>query len=325
MEEPDALPDVPRFGGRGQMLESLASMTWTLTFLGYSSSTILSEFGVGVPALWTILLIALPPVLASLHEILRGDRAMMHALARYIVYIVVPAVLQIARPDDRLPDQRKTAALLDALTFAAVWLPLELNLLPKIGPTGKVTIWPTLTGALSALNTFSVLRPLEMSARPIGYSFKLTPGDVFLSLLVAVLTSAILYPIAVGFGLGSFVRPRGLKGNTQVAVFVGLYFVALLEEIVFRGIALNMLDKYVTNVSRAVPLLLSSLLYGLAHLKHDSGGRAYADWRRAIVATITGIFCSLVWRRSGKVTVSAVTHAVVEYLMKTFLVKPAAA
>lgn len=76
MEDRNALPEMPESGagGRGQMLESLASMLWTIVFLAYSSSTFLSEFGTGTSALWTVGLVAAPSVLASLHPVLDGER-----------------------------------------------------------------------------------------------------------------------------------------------------------------------------------------------------------------------------------------------------------
>jgi membrane protease YdiL (CAAX protease family) len=315
MEERDALPEMPRPGGRGHALESLASMTWTMTFLAFSSATVLSEFGTGIAAAWTILVVAAPPFLAGLHAMIDGERGARTSVARYMVYVAMPAVLQLLRL--RYSDHSAAAALCDTLAVAALWLPIELNLLPQLGPTGKVSIWAILTGTLSAVNTFSVLRPLDTAGefRGLGFSFKLTLYDLAISVLSAPVVLAACVPVVVATGYGRYARPVGLKLESQLAVFIGLYFNALAEEILFRGVAQNMLERRLESPDSIVALVVASLMFASSHLKKKE------RWRAVVVAAVAAIPYGFVFRATGKVTASALTHTVVIYLIRTLFDK----
>jgi membrane protease YdiL (CAAX protease family) len=315
-DDANHLPDMPEAGtgGRGQMLESLASMMWTLTFLSFSSSTVLSEFGSGGAALWTLLFVAAPPFTASLHPLLNGDAGAARATAKYMLYVAAPPACVLFLP--------ATQVVRDALAFAALWLPLELKLLPQIGPTGRVSIWASLTAALSAVNTFTVVRPFA-SGRPLGYTYKLTPGDLGLALAVAAVVSAALAPLARAMGYGRLVRPRALRPDAQAAIFLGLYFVAVTEELLFRGIAQNLLERSL-GLESAAAVAVAALMYGSAHLKSKAGGFGQPNWRAAVLAAVTGVACGLVWRwTDGKATASALTQAGVAYVFRLVFTRPA--
>jgi membrane protease YdiL (CAAX protease family) len=315
MEERDAIPEMPRPGGRGHALESVASMIWTLSFLAYSSATVLSEFGSGPAAAWTMLIVATPPFLASLHALLEGERDSRKTLARYMAFVASPAVLQLLRP--QFEAHSTAAALCDTLAVAALWLPIELKMLPAIGPTGKVSIWATLTGMLSAINTFTVIRPLDTESgfRGLGYSFKLTPYDFALSSLSAPFIFALCVPVVVATGYGRYARPVGLRFGSQLAVFLGLYFNALAEEVLFRGVAQNMLEHRLESTKSIVALVVASLMFASAHLKKKE------KWRACAVAAAAAIPYGLVYRATGKVTASALTHTIVTYLFRTLFDK----
>jgi membrane protease YdiL (CAAX protease family) len=321
MEDPDALPEMPRPGGAGHALESLASMVWTLTFLAYSSSTVLSEFGTGPRSAWTVLFVAAPVILAGLHGALENRPGASTTLAKYLAYIAAPACLQLARPADAKPGNVVVAFVCDALTFATLWLPVDLKLLPELGPTGNISIWASLTGSLSAVNTFAVLRPFLEPGRTLGYSFKLSPADLLVAILFGLSFCLVGTPVVLAIRYGQFHRPRGLRLKSQAAVFMGLYFAALGEEILFRGIALNMLERGMRDPQGIAPLVLASVLCGLGNLKSKAHGLPVPNWRAAVIAALASIPYGLVWRRTGLVTASAISHAFVQYSFRTLFYK----
>lgn len=352
MEDRNTLPEMPDADGgdRGQMLESMASMLWTISFLAYSSSTFLSEFGTGSSALWTVILVAFPSVLASMHPVLDGERgaargkcslfevsdmpllcmyarvahaltrtcaALMHlpeATGKYIIYVLAPAICVLYFPGSQ--------NIRDVVSFLALWLPLELKLLPKIGPTGRVSIWAQLTASMSAVNTFTVLRPLT-DGRGMGYTFKLGPSDLFIGLVFIIATGPLSVAVGKAIGYGRIVKPRGLKPAPQAAIFLGLYYAGLGEELLFRGIGQNLLERWLGR-NAVLPLFLGALMYGSAHFKSTAQGLPTPNWRAALLATLAGLSYGLVWRLSeGKSTVSALTQAGVAFSLRTFFTKPA--
>lgn len=204
-----------------------------------------------------------------------------------------------------------------------MWLPLELKLLPQIGPTGRVSIWAQLTASLSAVNTFVVLRPFK-DGRGVGYTFKLGPGDLLVGMAFIFLMGPVSVLIGKLIGYGRIIRPRGLKPPAQMAIFVGMYYAGLGEELMFRGIAQNLLERWLGR-DAVLPLILAAFLYGTAHLKSKAQGLPFPNWRAAVLAALAGTCYGIVWRLSdGKSTVSALTQAGVAFLLRTFFTKPAA-
>lgn len=303
-------------------MESTASMIWTLTFLAYSSSTFLGELGTGMEAAWTVPLVALPAVLAGLDKALEGRRHAKFGLLKYVLYASVPAIIQFARPHESDKDGAMLALICDVLTIAALVLPNELKLLPELGATGTVSIWGTLTASLASVNTFVVLRPFEPPHSPIGYSFKLRPMDVVLSCAAACLLCVILIPLARTIGYGHVVRPGRGKPPRMVAIFLGQYFTALSEEIMFQGLILNMLEGRLGAHESVVPLTVASAMYAAASLKSKAQGFRKPNWRMAVLAFVSAHVYGTVWRQTGKVTASALTHGLVSCALKAFFEKP---
>ncbi len=117
-----------------------------------------------------------------------------------------------------------------------------------------------------------------------------------------------LLPIAVAAGVAiGFARFDPRKADPwfwpllAVGTFLGMYaFVALFEELVFRGVLQNLLGPGLKAQAAA------SIVFGLVHLPF----RQFPNWRFVMVACIAGWFYGQAWRRRG-VTAAAITHALV--------------
>ena len=73
-------------------------------------------------------------------------------------------------------------------------------------------------------------------------------------------------------------------------------FVAMPEELFFRGLVQNLLERRMT---RNLALLVASILFGLSHFNKRSGGQFLVaiaghtlafNWRYVLLATVAGIF-----------------------------------
>lgn len=311
-EDVNTLPEMPEpgAGGRRQSFESLASTLWSLSFLFLSSSTVVSELP---PTLPTALFIALPAFLANLDDLLLRTRSAPKTAALYALHALLPPVLALHSPVR--PNLRAAAA------FVALCLPLELRVLPTIG-TGRVAIWGGLTASLGAVVTFGVLLPFP-SPPQIGYTFKVTAWDVLTAGGAGAVLGALSIGLARAVGYGRFVRPTEVRAPAQAAIFAGIYFVALGDEVLFRGVAQNVLEREVGVSSSPVALLVAAGLFGAAHLKSKGGGHMAPNWRAAVLALFSGAGCGLVWRATGKSTASALTQAMVTYVLRLFYMKQA--
>ena len=110
----------------------------------------------------------------------------------------------------------------------------------------------------AALYGYLVVRPLE----GIGFDFRFKQADVMIGLREFLYFTPVA--IALGFALG-FLHLHRTTGS--VAAFAAgwlftLFFVALPEELFFRGLMLNMLERRI-GTRRA--LVITSLIFGVTH------------------------------------------------------------
>ncbi len=114
-------------------------------------------------------------------------------------------------------------------------------------------------------------------------------------------------PLAAGIAIPTkmvrLVHPAPLWKT--IGIFLAfLWVVALFEEFIFRGALLGWLEQ---RASRAAALVLTSVLFGCAHLWF----RGFPNWRWAILAAILGWFCGRARIQAGSIRAGAVTHALV--------------
>ncbi|AHG93792.1 Abortive infection protein (plasmid) [Gemmatirosa kalamazoonensis] len=213
--------------------------------------------------------------------------------ATFAAYLVAPTVVLLGRitPERRAPVRELTAV-------ALFWLPIELGLLPRIpGPNGVDLSKLVAFGA--ALVLFLVVRRLP----DVGFTFALRWRDVG----VAVVACALYAPVAIAVGLTTrFIawHPQPSAATLVVRPLLIYALIALPEEFLFRGLIQNLLARW-WGPERPWPLLVASVIFGLAHLP---------DPRYVVLATLAGVAYGLVYEHTGRVTASAITHALVDAL-----------
>ena len=128
-------------------------------------------------------------------------------------------------------------------------------------------------------------------------------------------------PIAalLNFAL-DFARPRtGLGDAGKIAASVALtflahfVFVALREELLFRGVMQQALTRVLANPAAA--LAITSIAVGLGHLPF----RQFPNWKFAILAAAGHWFYGKAFQRAGGVRAAMVCHALVNTTWRVFL------
>lgn len=269
---------------------------------------------------WMVLLLLAPYLLAT------GLRPPPLDLLRVVAYLALPTLCLRARPRDARP-----LDVWHVLAVLLIWVPIELSLfvllvdllLPGLDVRGalagvyllpgtRATLVPgvelpidKLTAILLALTLFRVRHPLS----GIGVTFWLRGFDLRAALLGLAGFAVVGLPLGLWIG---FLRldPALPRWQEVVAGIVGGYLlVALPEEILFRGIIQNLAARRARH--KWVSLGAASLVFGLAHLNNSTRGFAVPNWAYVAMATLAGLAYGWVWRRTKKVTASAVTHALV--------------
>ena len=145
----------------------------------------------------------------------------------------------------------------------------------------------------------------------IGFDLRLRWRDVG----IGMREWALFAPIGIGLGLAlGFLRFH--ERLPVPAIFVGtalvtFIFVALPEELFFRGLLQNLLE---TRLSRGLALALAAAIFGLSHYIHG----AVFNWRYVILATIAGWFYGRAWGSERRIGASAICHTMVDTVWVTW-------
>lgn len=235
-------------------------------------------------------------------------------LAPCIVLATRPGSLTLRGPVRSSLGPRRTLTIIIAFGGIAAYPLAARHLDPRVF-TGL-----TLHGAVTlgvfeaALLVVTVLKPVP----GIGYTFRLTRADLLLAgaAFVAFAAAAIPLGLTLGF-LHYHLRSLDLLGLAR-RVFYFVFLVALPEELVFRGLIQNALERRVFPGRLTLALGVASLIFGASHMGHPP----VPNWRYGLLATLAGLAYGWVWRRTGKITASALLHAAVDTIWVTVLGGP---
>jgi uncharacterized protein len=114
-----------------------------------------------------------------------------------------------------------------------------------------------------------------------------------------------------GDALHSLSRPLAVCSVFRLLVFATFLFVAIPEELFFRGILQNVVE---TRLGRTPALILASILFGLSH--YHRGGTF--DPRYILLAAIAGIFYGRAWRARHQLLAAILTHTAVDVVWSTW-------
>ena len=211
--------------------------------------------------------------------------------AAFGAYLTIPAVLVCA-------GQTGPPNLVRVLAAAVVlWLPIEFSLLPplRLPPPNGLRAAPF--AALAAgLYLFLVACPLDR----IGYTFQLSRRDLRLALIATAAFAVVGVPIGLASGFLEW-NPRPDVVRLAVAPIAIYLATGVPEEFLFRGLIQNTLER---AIGRAA-LPIASIIFGLAHLP---------DVRYVLLATLAGLAYGWVYLVTRRITASAVTHALVDWI-----------
>jgi membrane protease YdiL (CAAX protease family) len=250
-------------------------------------------------------------------------------LLRFVIYLAIPTFLLRLRPSKNPPFD-----VYHILAILFIWIPLELDLfalildlvLPfanlkdwfsglRLLPPVTATLVPgitlpvdLLTGVSLLLFLFSVHHPLN----DIGFSFRLHMKD--LKVVLLGLSAYVIVGLPLGIGLGFLRYDPAMPSVFEMFTFLlaGYFFVALVEETLFRGVIQNLLSKRVKKAYAG--LAIAAVIFGLSHLNNATVGFSEPNYAYALMATLAGLCYGWVWIRTGKLSASAVTHALVNLI-----------
>jgi len=198
----------------------------------------------------------------------------------------------------------------DFVVLASVGIMVDLGLWNSSsfwGAPGS-SIWPPGMGGFPKLMMVDLVLYGYLVVKPmdgIGYDLIPTSTDVKIGLREALFYTPIVVPVGLLLGFLHFHRTMPQAFMIPVSWIFTFIFVALPEELFFRGLIQNMFARH---MGRNAALWTASITFGLSHFNKPS----IFNWRYVLLATIAGLFYGRAWREQRRLFASSITHATVD-------------
>ncbi len=291
-------------------MEQLPPILLLLTYLAFASN----KFGAWLKrrihrrrtdrAIMLLGALLIPYALANRDTLPARPGIFFEGLFIMAAYVYIPGTLAIYRQRVTKPKPRPFD-LADLLIILIIWLPIEFGRLPAADATLAGTTIPIvpLTGVVLLLLIFFVLRPLSS----VGFNFALNRRDLQRALKAFAVFAVVGIPVGFIIGFLKWDPPHTLAVDKLVIQIVGTYLlIALPEELLFRGVIQNLLEKRFAKEKYAA-LIIAAITFGAAHLNSAPA----PNYPYMLMASGAGVAYGWVWMRTRKVTASALTHTLV--------------
>jgi membrane protease YdiL (CAAX protease family) len=217
--------------------------------------------------------------------------------------VVIAVVLWHAGQDDphQRGDWRDFAILLLGLTVDLRWL--EPAWPAHLSAIGKLILLD------SGLFGFLVIRQLTN----VGFDLRMRINDMFIGLRELLFFAPIAIPLGMGLGFLRFHAHLPQPRSVALTVIFTFFFIAVPEEIYFRGWMQNLLER---RLGPRTSLGLTALIFGLSHFNKRA---THFNWRYVLLAAIAGVFYGRAWRAQHRVPASTITHTCVDAVWSLWL------
>ncbi len=161
---------------------------------------------------------------------------------------------------------------------------------------------------VALLPLFLFLLAVSGQLQGMGLSFRPTARGMSIVASNLILLAVVSVPVGLfsGFLVPAFAAPAPLEA--AIGLLTGFVFVALPEEILFRGTIFRYLEQTL-RLPQAGAIVVSSVVFGLAHLNNPPD----IGWH-FILAAVAGIFYARTYIATRNVATPAVVHTLVNWL-----------
>lgn len=202
----------------------------------------------------------------------------------------------------------------DYAALLAIAVVIEKHVFDSAWPIPGLNGMAKLLFVDAVLYNYLVVRPVV----EMGFDFRARLRDFATGLREFAFYAPVA--LALGFALG-FLHFHRIAGNPAwfgAGWLFTLFFIAVPEEIFFRGLLLNLLEKdfgFAGKRRTTVALLMSAAVFGLAHFNK----RAVFNWRYVILAAIAGVFYGRSYLANRRILSAGITHATVDTVWSIWL------
>ena len=248
------------------------------------------------------------PALLSLPYILVAFFAGSFRWEWFALYAALPVAVTILLSQAARIDASQQGNWRDFLILAVLGLAVDLRWFEAAWPA-HLAIFNKVLLLDAGIYGFALVRKLNGT----GFDLRLRMRDVGIGLREVVFYTPIALALGLSLGFLHLHAAWPSPGSIAGAWVFTFFFIAVPEELFFRGWLQNLLDR---RMGRYPALMLTSVLFGLAHFNKRA---VHFNWRYVLLAAVAGFFYGRAWRRDRRVGASAVTHASVDAIWSLWL------
>jgi membrane protease YdiL (CAAX protease family) len=279
-----------------------------LTLLPFVTAAFFStSFARTIRTLPLRLQLTLPATLAIPYAIVNLSTHTFH-WQWFMLYAALPTAITALLHRVALEDPLQHGTWRDFFVLATVGLAVDLRWFERAWPP-HLSVFNKMLLLDAGIYAFVAIRQLHGT----GFDLRVRPRDLKFGLreLSIYAPVAILLGLALRF-LHLNPQPHWLRAAPLAFLFT-FFFIAVPEELFFRGWLQNLLEK---RIGTTPALFTTAILFGLAHFNKRA---ARFNWRYVLLAAIAGIFYGRAWRAERRVAASSITHACVDTIWSLFL------
>jgi membrane protease YdiL (CAAX protease family) len=147
----------------------------------------------------------------------------------------------------------------------------------------------------------------------LGYSFRISRPVLKQAAINFALFAVIAIPSSLAMHFTRW-NPKWTGPAPFLLSFLQIFlFIAVLEEIFFRGFLQTLLSKSLRSWVAGQAFV--SVLFGLFHVLHPP----FPNWKYVALATVAGWFYGTAFRKTGSLMTSSLVHAAVDTVWRTWL------
>jgi uncharacterized protein len=224
------------------------------------------------------------------------------------LYALLPVAVAILLWQAKQVDPEQRGNWRDYLVLLTLGLAVDLRWFEHAWPA-RLSAFGKFLLLDAGIYGFLTLRGIEN----VGFDLRLRLRDVGSGLREFLFYAPIAIPAGLGLGFLHFHESWPRLPQIVAAFLFTFFFIAVPEEIYFRGWIQNLLER---RLGRLPALLLTAVLFGLSHWNKRTSG---FNWRYVLLALMAGIFYGRAWRSERRVASSATTHTFVDAIWSLWL------
>jgi len=226
----------------------------------------------------------------------------------FALYLLLPVAISWLLHRASVADPAQRGDWRDFLILAVLGLAVDLRWFEPAWPP-RLAVFNKMLLVDAGIYGFLAIRRLE----GVGFDLRLRLADLRIGLRELVFYAPIGILLGLLLGFLHFHAAIPTVSHVVLGWIFTFFFIAVPEELFFRGWVQNLLER---RVGQRWALVTTAVLFGLSHFNKRA---VHFNWRYVLLAALAGIFYGQAWRQERRVGASAITHASVDTLWSLWL------